>query len=136
MMIYDDNPSKKVLDGIQRRLTEENSAPNNFVGITDIWMNFSGKYYVAIDNNTAVAVAAVADHGELYKLYVLPENRKKGIAEQFVLYLIKKIAVSNKDALFVEMTNQSIPFWERLIQKNDVSFEQYEGQLKIELWIN
>ena len=70
MMIYDDNPSKKVLDGIQRRLTEENSAPNNFVGITDIWMNFSGKYYVAIDNNTAVAVAAVADHGELYKLYV------------------------------------------------------------------
>ena len=83
-----------------------------------------------------VAVAAVADHGELYKLYVLPENRKKGIAEQFVLYLIKKIAVSNKDALFVEMTNQSIPFWERLIQKNDVSFEQYEGQLKIELWIN
>lgn len=135
-MIYDESPKQEVLDRIQKYLDKENQSIDKTVGITDIWMSFSGKYCVAMQGNNPVAVAAIASHGELYKLYVLPESRKLGIAEQFVLHLIGKEANPKGDGLFVEMTPQSLNFWGRIIQKNNLRYYHFEGQLKIELWIS
>ncbi|QZN97819.1 GNAT family N-acetyltransferase [Symbiopectobacterium purcellii] len=135
MNFYPDPPEND-LKSVQEILAEENENNQHNVGIEDIWMDFPGTYYAAKnDVGKVVAAAAVASHDELYKLYVIPEARKNGIAEDFVLHLIGQIAEPDGDGLFVEMTNKSLPFWDRTIKKHELRFKIYEGQPKIELWL-
>ncbi|MGP0911314.1 MULTISPECIES: GNAT family N-acetyltransferase [unclassified Serratia (in: enterobacteria)] len=136
MINYDENPSENSLKQIQTRLDAENKTTNHTVGIVDIGMGFGGRYCVVMEDEKPVAVAAIADHGEVYKLYVCPENRGYGIAEKLVLRLIEQEASSEGDGLFVEMTPESLSFWEKMVQKHNLKFEKYDGQLKIELWLN
>lgn len=132
MSHYDENPSQKVLDKIQSFLDIENKEKNYSVGLEDIGMNFPGKYCVVMEGKKPMAVAAIADHGELWKLYVCPEDRGCGIAEKLVLRLIAQAT----DGLFVEMTPQSFDFWNKIIQKHNLKCEQVYEQPKITLWLN
>ncbi|NBJ32249.1 hypothetical protein GE191_00965 [Serratia fonticola] len=132
MSYYDETPSEEVLKQIQAHLDAENKATHYSVGIVDIRMDFPGRYCVVMEDEKPAAVAAIASHGELYKLYVCPENRGFGIAENLVLKLIKEEA----DGLFVEMIPQSLNFWSKIIEKNNLKFEQVYEQLKITLWLS
>ncbi|WP_446471520.1 GNAT family N-acetyltransferase [Xenorhabdus stockiae] len=154
-MAYDENPSKEVLDKIQLILDKENEDTNHLVGIVDIWMpctcdtnhsvgivdilmpcTCNGWYCVVMNDDNPIAVASVYKWGELYKLYVCPESRGKGIAEQLVLHIIKKNEYLETDGLFVEMTQESINFWDKVIKKNKLRFIQYEhDHSKISLWL-
>jgi len=86
---------------------------------------------VAFENNEPIAVATV--HGndcpELYKLYVIPEYRGKGIGVKLFEYIAQTLKQNGYKELFVEMVDSSIPFWEKISMK--YPHNQIEGTHQI-----
>lgn len=121
------NPTKKMLDDIQSLLNKE-----KYLGIMDIYTNYHPRYFVVLDHEVPAAIATV--HGsnecpELYKLYVVPNYRNKGVAMDLVTHVMRQLASEGAEEVFVEMTEQSVNFWDKVSDK--FSYELIEGSLKV-----
>ncbi|MDD9177074.1 GNAT family N-acetyltransferase [Aliivibrio sp. S2TY2] len=127
-MEFIDNPSKEILEKLQLELKNESN-----VGIVDIWAEpREATFYVALKDSKPVAVATVCgdiDCPELYKLYVIPSNRRFGVAEQLFNHVMLSVKHIGAEELFVEATVESVLFWNKIINQNDV--EHIEGTRKV-----
>ncbi|WP_431479549.1 GNAT family N-acetyltransferase [Massilia eburnea] len=53
--------------------------------------------------------------GELWKLYVAPGHKGRGVGTALVNKVIELLREGGFDELLVEMTEQSHPFWEKFV---------------------
>lgn len=70
-----------------------------------------------------MAVAAHSLGGqvaELYKLYVMPAHRKRGLARSIFAAAISSLKRRGVTDLHLEITDESFPFWMHFLQKFDV----------------
>ncbi|MFQ2027823.1 GNAT family N-acetyltransferase [Aeromonas veronii] len=126
---------KHLLQKIQNVLTEERT--NHDVGIFDIWHTLgNSRYFVAMDDNDPIGVATV--HGyhepELYKLYVYPSYREQGVAKQLVEHIIGTLGNEDIEDVYVEMTYNSVQFWDSL--KSSMDINSIDLDLKISIKTN
>ncbi|WP_169046543.1 GNAT family N-acetyltransferase [Aeromonas salmonicida] len=126
---------EQLLQQIQNALTEERMTDD--VGIFDIWHTLgNSRYFVAIEDNNPIGVATLHgyDEPELYKLYVLPSYRNGGVAKQLVKHIIDTLESEKIDDIYVEMTYNSVEFWNSL--KDSINIESLDLDLKISIKIN
>lgn len=126
---------EQLLQQIQNALTEERMTDD--VGIFDIWHTLgNSRYFVAIVDNNPIGVATLHgyDEPELYKLYVLPSYRNGGVAKQLVKHIIDTLESEQIDDIYVEMTYNSIEFWNSL--KDSINIENLDLDLKISIKTN
>ncbi|MBQ4796478.1 GNAT family N-acetyltransferase [Pectobacterium versatile] len=114
------NPSEVILQKIQKILTKENEDTKFSVGIIDLGGSDGCLHYVALDDNEEpIGVATLQFESELYKLYVVPIHRKHKVAEGLVKHVMEVVKKTGESELFIETTDQAIPFWNKLINDNN-----------------
>ena len=104
------SPSKHELDKIQAILEAEINTE-----IKDVWASLDPHYIlVKMDNEVAGVASLNTSLGlELYKLYVAPKYRKRGVANQLLNHIINEFKPEH-DQLFVEVTSDSVDFWKNV----------------------
>ncbi|WP_081821540.1 GNAT family N-acetyltransferase [Achromobacter sp. DH1f] len=106
------------LSDLQSSLQRENSS--QFSGISDIWANIH-PFYVAVKNSDViVGVCSLsyqegANSAEIFKLYVVPEFRGRGVARALIKEVVKFLKRNNVDEIFVEVIDESQDFWEKIL---------------------
>lgn len=92
-------------------------------GIANILVNrspISKPYYiVAEDAGLAVGVASIncgEELCELYKLYVVPSSKGKGIGTALVVKVLEILRQRNVKTLAIEMAEGSFPFWQKFAE--------------------
>lgn len=125
------NPRQELIDQLQKQMDDENQKnPPEGIGIFDLGSDFECWHCMALDRGVPLGTATV--HGnELYKLYVAPSHRKKNIAEKLVNHVMFFLKEHGKQEMHVEMTQNSLPFWAKFIEKNRLEFEIVYGGMKV-----
>ncbi|AOR59234.1 GNAT family N-acetyltransferase [Pectobacterium parmentieri] len=114
------NPPEVVLQKIQKILTKENEDTKPSVGIVDLGGSDGCLHYVALDDDEEpIGAATLQFESELYKLYVVPLHRKNKVAEGLVKHVMEIVKQKGESELFIETTEQAIPFWNKLINNNN-----------------
>lgn len=92
-------------------------------GIVDIWVKCnpycSGYYIVAEEAGSAVGVAGLNlgdELCELFKLYVAPSSKGKGIGTALVDKVLEILRERNVKTLAIEMAEGSFPFWQKFAE--------------------
>lgn len=115
------NPSEEQLSQLQNVLSREANA-----GIGDIFGVQVSHYLAMEDAGSLVGVASISVHGaesaELYKLYVVPSCRTKGIGKQLFDETIRFLNQENLTELFIEMEGESRPFWESVVSNHKIQW--------------
>lgn len=121
------NPKKEVLEILQAQLSHEDNNSSIGVGIVDLWNDIPGWHCVALDDNDLpIGACTVLNTGELYKLYVSPAHRHKKVAVSLVLHVMSVLKAAGENEMFIEVTKQSLPFWNRFISSNNIEFDQVD----------
>lgn len=108
-----------------QKVLDENPEP----GIVDIRASVNPVYIVAMDADSVIGVAALnwgSDLCELYKLYVSPLSKRKGIGRALVEKVIEILRDNNVACLGIQITERSAPFWERMAET--YSFKHFYGE--------
>ncbi|MGV6475000.1 GNAT family N-acetyltransferase [Azotobacter vinelandii] len=122
-----ENPPNHQLIKLQEVLSKDTEA-----GIDDIWGTLVFDYIGAEDNGVLVGVASVSlndEFAEIYKLYVAPSQRGKGIGSLILERTIQYVRERGVRALGVEIAGNSYSFWEkatsnyRIKKYSDTKFE-------------
>lgn len=120
---------------IKINLDEENfnyleNIINNEKGATliSLYTNFECVNIMAFQDNKPIGVALVGRvkedaNIELHKLYVVPNKRKSGVATGLIHFVMEYLNDKGEECLFVEALEDSIPFWEKFIEKNNIKTE-------------
>ena len=108
------NPSEEQLSQLQNVLNRESNA-----GIADIFGAQVSHYLAMEDAGSLVGVASISVHGaecaELYKLYVVPSYRAKGIGKRLFDETLRLLNEEKLTGLFIEIAGESRPFWESVV---------------------
>lgn len=74
-------------------------------------------YHVIVKEGGAIIAIASIDSqiGELWKLYVAPGYKGRGVGTSLVNKVIDLLRDGCFEELLVEMTEQSFPFWEKFV---------------------
>ncbi|WP_417607182.1 GNAT family N-acetyltransferase [Oceanimonas baumannii] len=112
-----ESPSNKQLDLLQAELNEEKN-----VGIVDIYGPLISFYLAAEDKNSILGVVGISfdegdDCAEIYKLYVSPSHRKKGVSTFLLKSAIDILVSKNVKKLYIESTDNSRSFWAKNLAK-------------------
>ena len=105
--------SEEQLSKIQRIL-DKNPEP----GIVDIRASFNSSSIVAEEAGSILGVATIIwgdDASELYKLYVAPNHKRKGVGTALANKTIDILKEHNVKELLIEIAGESRPFWENFI---------------------
>lgn len=114
MRIIND-PSPQQLAVLQSELDEENN-----VGIVDIYGPLISFYLAVEDDDSILGVAGISfeegdDSAELYKLYVAPSHRSKGVSTFLLKKTIDFLVKKNVKELYIESTDKSLSFWRKIL---------------------
>lgn len=84
-------------------------------------------YHVIVrEAGAVIAIASVDSHtGELWKLYVAPSHKGRGIGTALVNKVIELLRDGGFDELLIEMTEQSFPFWEKFVTGRTLTQTDY-----------
>ena len=88
-------------------------------GIDDIWVTWNPRYIVAEDASLVVGVAGLSwgdDLCELFKLYVPPSSKRKGVGTALVDKTMEILRENHVAALGIEVVEGSFPFWEKIAE--------------------
>lgn len=110
-MKINEDPTERQLKDLQKILSGERDA-----GIVDIWSVLDPLYMVAEEDGNAIGVATISmgdDIAELYKLYVVPTHRGKGVGGKLVENVVARVRDRNVEELIVEIAGNGADFWER-----------------------
>ena len=74
-------------------------------------------YHIIVrEGGAIIAIASIDSHiGELWKLYVAPGYKGRGVGTALVNKVIDLLREGCFEELLVEMTEQSFPFWEKFV---------------------
>lgn len=112
-MRINDNPTKKQLEKLQSKLSKESN-----VGITDIYGNMVQDYFALEAGGDLIGVASISPFGdgsaELFKLYIDPEQRGKGLGVYLLKETLNLLVSKGFIEIFVETTPESREFWEKI----------------------
>ncbi|HBQ5887390.1 TPA: GNAT family N-acetyltransferase [Klebsiella variicola subsp. variicola] len=132
-MVIVSHPHQDLLDQLEKILHEEIRKGED-IDIVDLGSNLECWHCVAIENDHPIGAATVRYcSNELFKLYVAPQHRRKHVAEKLVKYVMNRLKNEGKTDMFVEMVDNSIPFWEKFINNNKLKFKKVSYQAKIEI---
>ncbi|MDZ7324916.1 GNAT family N-acetyltransferase [Kosakonia sacchari] len=125
------NPQQNLLDQLEQLMIAENqsNAPEG-IGIMDLGSNVDCWHCMALENGKPLGAATVQLDIELYKLYVAPQHRNKHVAEKLVKHVMSSLKDNGETEMFIEMTNQSLPFWARFVEKQQLEYTPVPEQLK------
>jgi len=87
-------------------------------GIVDIRASFNSSSIVAEETGSILGVATIIwgdDASELYKLYVVPNHKRKGVGTALANKTIDILKEHNVKELLIEIAGESRPFWENFI---------------------
>lgn len=144
-LIIVENPSQEIISKLQSELDDENRLNSGviigvggYVGIQDLNSVLPNFYIAIVDEGKPVAIVNVHflegdDDPELYKLYVIPDYRKNGVAMKLVDYTFEKLKQNGFEEVFVEMTTRSIPFWEKVAGRYEFEHFDYTHKLSFKL---
>ncbi|HDV6367313.1 TPA: GNAT family N-acetyltransferase [Burkholderia cepacia] len=107
------NPDARYIKELQRMLDNE---PD--LGITELEYRGYANYFVAVEHDAPLGVATVTQlldgTVELFKLYVAPTHRSRGIGMQLVNHVISELASHDVPEFVIEIVGDSGRFWERV----------------------
>lgn len=127
------NPPQQYFDQLQKLLNEEIKG-SGVIGIVDLGSNLECWQCVAMEGNHPIGAATVRYcNNELFKLYVAPQYRRKNVAERLVKHVMKTLKEEGQEDMFIEMTNYSLPFWEKFVVNNKLKFKEVPYQPKLEI---
>lgn len=118
------HPSKENLKKLQEELSAQISS-----GIKDIWDPVSDWHIAIMNSDEAIGVATIRkmeSRAELYKLYVSPSSREKGVGRYLFKELISYLGEKGFKELFVEVYGDSDKFWEKIINENKERVTNYD----------
>jgi GNAT superfamily N-acetyltransferase len=105
-----ENPGSGLLNELQRML---NSEPD--IGIVDIATVMDAFHVLVEENGVPLAVATVIREPlELFKLYVAPMHRQRGVGQRLVDHVISMAMADGAEEISVEIAGHSRGFWERV----------------------
>lgn len=119
-----EGPSEEQLSRLQEVLGNEKDA-----GIVDIFGPMVSVYLGAVDADSLVGVASISlgeECAELYKLYVIPSNRRKGIGRTLAEATVEYLRVRNIRELNVEIVGRSRHFWESFASDFEILWYSHE----------
>ncbi|KAB1587912.1 GNAT family N-acetyltransferase [Burkholderia cepacia] len=113
------NPDTRYLEQLQRMLYTE---PD--LGIVELEYKFGANYFVAVEGDAPLGVATVVQwfdgSVELYKLYVAPTHRSKGIGMQLVNRVISELASHDVQEFVIEIAGDSAKFWTQVAKDRKI----------------
>lgn len=117
-------PSNEQLNILQNELDKEEN-----VGIVDIYGSSISLSLIAEENDSILGVVRIAfqegnDSAEIYKLYVAPSHRGKGVSTFMLKRAIEILVKQDAIQLFIESTDNSLSFWEHYLSKCKFEFER------------
>lgn len=119
-----ESPSEEQLNQLQEVLGNEQNA-----GIVDIFGPMVSVYLGAEDAGSLVGVASISlweECAELYKLYVAPSHRRRGIGRALAEATIEYLKVRNIRELDVEISGRSRDFWESFASRFEILWYSHE----------
>jgi GNAT superfamily N-acetyltransferase len=119
-----ENPSQKQLDELQEVLAKDQDA-----GIIDIGGYMVSLYLAAEDAGSVIGVASIClveGGAELYKLYVAPSHRGKGVGKALLKRSLELLTARNIKELLIEIAGNSHDFWNQVASKYTVQWYDYE----------
>ncbi|WP_081060581.1 GNAT family N-acetyltransferase [Burkholderia territorii] len=123
------NPDTRYLEQLQRMLYTE---PD--LGIVELEHKLGANYFVAVEDDAPLGVATVVQwidgSIELYKLYVAPTHRNRGIGMQLVNRVISELVSHNVPEFIIEIVGESAPFWARVAKGRKIQ-DYYDGKYGI-----
>ncbi|ELQ6144906.1 GNAT family N-acetyltransferase [Cronobacter dublinensis] len=124
-------PQEHLLDQLQKQMDDENrSCSPEGIGIMDLGSNVDCWHCMALEDGVPLGAATVQLGNELYKLYVAPQHRTRHVAEKLVSHVMASLKEKGETEMFIEMTNNSLPFWARFVEKHQLEYDPVHGQLK------
>lgn len=107
------NPDPKYIDQLQRML---NAEPG--LGITELEYKLGADHFVAVEHDAPLGVATVVQWPdgtvELYKMYIAPAHRNRGIGMKLVNHVLSDLESRNVSECVIEIVGDSVRFWQRV----------------------
>lgn len=109
-----ETPTHEQIQVLQGRLSRDRRAP-----IADVYGALVAVQLVAVEAGVPVGIASISQYGtdaELYKLYVVPEYRRRRVGEALFQGALHWMQQHGLLVLNIEMIGESYRFWKTVTQ--------------------